>query len=190
LSSEESTNSGAALIAAYTEVCRSYERIDDFRAKLLGFLPLVSGTGLFFLLERMDTSVGNGGRAELLVPAGIFGFIVTVGLLLYELRGIQRCIRLASVGSVFESQMELKGRFTQWPHSLGRFINEPLAAAFIYSSVLAAWMFLTVVSASFPLAIVSAYIVLGISFGAIWSFYLFITRKEEAWRRQSIETHG
>jgi hypothetical protein len=33
--------------AAYAEVCRSYERIDDFRAKLLGFLPFVSGAGLF-----------------------------------------------------------------------------------------------------------------------------------------------
>jgi hypothetical protein len=29
------------LKVAYTEVCNSYHSIDDFRAKLLGFLPLV-----------------------------------------------------------------------------------------------------------------------------------------------------
>jgi hypothetical protein len=29
--------------AAYEELCTSYRAIDDFRAKLLGFLPLVTG---------------------------------------------------------------------------------------------------------------------------------------------------
>jgi hypothetical protein len=170
-------------MAAYDEVCRSYERIDDFRAKLLGFLPLVSGTGLFFLLERAN--VGDPGNAELLVPAGLFGFVVTVGLLFYELRGIQRCIRLASVASAFERQMGVLGRFRQWPHSLGRFVNEPIAAAFIYSGVLAAWTFLAVSSASLPCAILSASIVLGVGFGAVWRFYKYVTLKEEAWSREN-----
>ena len=31
-----------ALLAAYSEVCKSYHAIDDFRMKLLGFLPLAS----------------------------------------------------------------------------------------------------------------------------------------------------
>jgi hypothetical protein len=52
MSVQEGSDSQTALRAAYTEVCQSYERIDDFRAKLLGFLPLVSGTGLFLLLKE------------------------------------------------------------------------------------------------------------------------------------------
>ena len=38
-------------LAAYGVVCRAYERIDDFRAKLLGFLPLVSGGVIAALLS-------------------------------------------------------------------------------------------------------------------------------------------
>jgi hypothetical protein len=52
MSKDEEAAPTAALTSAYAEVCRSYERIDDFRAKLLGFLPLVSGVGLFLLLEK------------------------------------------------------------------------------------------------------------------------------------------
>ena len=36
------------LRTVYRELCSSYRAIDDFRTKLLGFLPLVTGTGLFF----------------------------------------------------------------------------------------------------------------------------------------------
>jgi hypothetical protein len=168
-----------ALITAYQEVCRSYERIDDFRAKLLGFLPLVSGTGLFFLLTRGDMNIGGRGSAELLVPAGIFGMIVTVGLLFYELRGVQRCIRLEHVGIAFERQLGVYGRFRRWPHSVGRFINEPVADAFIYSAVFAAWMFLALLSASFLAAIVWATIVLCAGFVAVWVFYRYIKGKED-----------
>jgi hypothetical protein len=168
-----------ALITAYQEVCRSYERIDDFRAKLLGFLPFVSATGLFFLLTRGDMNIRDRGRAELLVPAGVFGLVVTVGLLFYELRGVQRCIRLENVGKAFERQIGVDGRFRRWPHSVARFINEPIADALIYSATLGAWMFLALVSASFSSAIVSASIVLCAGFIAVWAFYRYITRRED-----------
>src|ERR1051326_5748481 len=70
---------------AYQELCKSYQAIVDFRAKLLGFLPLASGAGFFALL-------GNGKDP---VPyyawvAGLFGFAITLGLFFYELRGLQR----------------------------------------------------------------------------------------------------
>lgn len=66
-----------ALRTAYQEVCRSYHAIADFRAKLLGLLPLASGTGIY-LLAKGDTNY--------LVPLGIFGFVVTLGLFVYEIR--------------------------------------------------------------------------------------------------------
>ena len=36
----------------YDRVCESYLAIDDFRMKLLGLLPVATGTGMFLLLTR------------------------------------------------------------------------------------------------------------------------------------------
>jgi hypothetical protein len=40
------------LKTVYQQLCESYRAIDDFRAKLLGFLPLATGTGIFLLSFR------------------------------------------------------------------------------------------------------------------------------------------
>lgn len=42
------------LATGYQELCNSYRAIDDFRAKLLGFLPLATGTGIFLLLDKLQ----------------------------------------------------------------------------------------------------------------------------------------
>jgi len=75
------------LKVVYQEVCSSFHAIADFRAKLLGFLPLASGAGIFLLLNRSLTD----GTEQYLLPIGVFGFAVTLGLFFYELRGIQKC---------------------------------------------------------------------------------------------------
>lgn len=168
------------LSATYAEVCRSYERIDDFRAKLLGILPLVSGAGLFLLAGKNEVSADKVHNKELFVLLGVFGFVVTLGLLFYELRGIQRCIRLATVGAALEYQMGIEGRFRRWPYSVGRFINEPIAAAFIYSAVLASWIFLTVFQASLLAALAASVAVFLVAFLAVWRFYWYTTKKETA----------
>jgi hypothetical protein len=41
----------SALKAMYEEVAKQHDRIDDFRAKLLGILPFVTG-GLFALVGK------------------------------------------------------------------------------------------------------------------------------------------
>src|SRR5215218_693889 len=53
----------------YEQLCQSYRAIDDFRSKLLGFLPFVTGAGVLTLLGPLEGE----GRA-LLTPAGAFGF--------------------------------------------------------------------------------------------------------------------
>ena len=58
-------------MATYVEVCRSYERIDVFRAKLLGFLPIASGTGVLFLLARDKTAHGGCTNSTLFVAGGL-----------------------------------------------------------------------------------------------------------------------
>jgi hypothetical protein len=134
-----------ALRTAYDQLCISYRAIDDFRAKLLGFLPLVTGGGIVVL---------TGGPARVperyLAPIGLFGLAVTVGLLAYELFGIRKCHAVILVGVELEREMGLPrdaedrpaGQFGRRPPSLLGIVNEPFAAAAIYPAVLGAWAYL------------------------------------------------
>jgi hypothetical protein len=132
---------------AYQEVCKSYHAVDDFRAKLLGFLPLVSGTGIFFLL---NTTLINGAQRAFatmyLGPIGLFGFVVSLGLFCYELRGIQKCNGLIAVGQKMEAMLDIDGQFTQREDAVAGFIGKTLAARMIYPAVLAAWIFVALIS--------------------------------------------
>jgi len=172
MSNEQKTEANPeALKTAYTEVCRCYQGIDDFRAKCLGFLPLVSGTGIFLLFS--DTFVKNVNPSSKYLPViGIFGFFVTLGLLFYEMRGFQRCISLITIGKELEKRMDVEGLFLHRPHSVGRFINEPIAASIIYSTVLAAWVYVALISRWPPGAVWIAIAIYLISFLSVWCFYL------------------
>lgn len=131
----------------YKELCTSYRAIDDFRAKLLAALPLASGTGIFLLSGdpgKLDTSM--------LLPIGLFGFVVTLGLMIFEIHGIRRCTHLIALGRYLEAQLEIEGQFRNRctglqplgdsQSKLARYVNEPLAAGIIYPAVLASWFFL------------------------------------------------
>jgi hypothetical protein len=70
--------------------------------------------------------------------------------------------------------MGLEGQFRRTPHSLGRFINEPVAAAFIYSAVLAGWTFSGLASLRLGWGIVVSGTLFVVSFCAIWGFYRYV----------------
>jgi hypothetical protein len=137
----QTPNRSGDFSVAYNQLCTSYHAIDDFRAKLLGFLPLVTGGGLVLL-----TGLKKDVRQEFFAPMGFFGILVTLGLLIYELFGIKRCQELIKEGEklekeMFESGKEVRGQFTNRGYQF-LFVSKPLAAAFIYSAALAAWMYL------------------------------------------------
>jgi hypothetical protein len=139
-------NEPEQLLTAYTELCNSYHAIDDFRTKLLGFLPLVTGGGLVLLSARAEDV-----RKEFFGPVGRFGILVTLGLLAYELFGIKKCHALIQTGQALEQKMNLPasrlgkpGQFIRRPNNLLWVVNEPFAAAMIYPAVLAAWTYLAV----------------------------------------------
>lgn len=129
-----------SLRLAYTELCKSYQAIVDFRAKLLGFLPLASGAGFFALL----------GQGKDPVPyyawvAGLFGFAITLGLFFYELRGLQRSAALERTGRQLEADLGLggTGQFSVQPSAnLHGFVDARGAAWVIYPSVLAGWAYI------------------------------------------------
>jgi hypothetical protein len=82
---EEPQQNKAGLIAIYQQICTSYQGNIDFRAKLLGFLPLATGGGIFLLLNTLTDET-----KQYMFPVGVFGFAITLGLFSYEIHGILR----------------------------------------------------------------------------------------------------
>jgi hypothetical protein len=133
--------------AAYERVCESYHAVDDFRTKLLGFLPVATGTGVFLLLSGKSDLIGTDTSRvrHSLGAIGAFGFLFTFGLFAYELFGIKKCHYLIEAGKHLEAELEVEGQFTSRPRSLANLINEPFASAVIYPACLAAWVFVALV---------------------------------------------
>ncbi len=163
------------LKAFYQEVCTSHQGIADFRAKLLGFLPLASGTGIFLFLNLTSST----GTKQYLLPIGVFGFVVTLGLAFYEIRGIQECNSLRRCGYNIEDLLGIYGQFRLHPPRVYHFIGNTLAASVIYPAVLAAWTSIALVSVvGFGLwTFVPALFVLGI--GCVVFYKLDLTKGVE-----------
>lgn len=141
------------LRAAYAEVCTRYRAIDEFRAKLLGLLPLASGTGIFLLLNSTSDTV-------ILTPVGVFGVAVTLGLYFYELRGIQYCVHLIAAGRALEDELRISGAFSTRPRQhVGGLISEISASHLIYGSVIAAWIFVASMLAGIVPASIAALVI-------------------------------
>jgi hypothetical protein len=124
----------------YSELCKSYHAIADFRAKLLALLPIASGAGGLLILAEKETV------KEYLAPIGVFGAAVTLGLFVYELRGIQRCKALIKAGKALETEMEIAdGQFGSRPEGhLGGLIGADTAGWIVYLTVVAAWCYLAI----------------------------------------------
>jgi hypothetical protein len=147
------------LLAAYAEVCRSYHAIDDFRTKLLGVLPVASLAGI--LLVSNETPLLDGSPQPLIGFGSFFAAAFTLGLFLFEIRGILRCHHLIVRGEELERSLDVKGQFhvCSREHAIAkeagpeRFFNAKVAACAIYSLVFAAWLFMAL-KFSFGLTIV------------------------------------
>jgi len=138
----------AALRDAYGQLCASYHAIDDFRAKLLGLLPLVTGGGL-----AIATGKGDDVSRGFLLPLGLLGLVVTAGLYSYEVYGIAKCHALIKAGRSMEDGLGLdRGQFQERPRSVLGLVNEPFAAAIIYPAVGAAWAYLAAFEVDGPAA--------------------------------------
>jgi hypothetical protein len=95
------------LRATYDQLCASYRAIDDFRTKLLGFLPFVTGAGLILLTGRQASFA-----REFFPPVGFFGLIVTAALFSYEIFGMRKCHDLIILGKQLEDGLKYSGQFT------------------------------------------------------------------------------
>jgi hypothetical protein len=145
---EEKKRVSENLRTEYQEVCQNHRAITDFRAKLLTLLPLASGTGIFLLLTKQDEPLDP----THFLAIGLFGFLVTLGLFLHELRGIGHCGELIRLGRELEEKMGVgNGQFTlednyyhkqKWHRRIAHFIIGPEGAAWlIYPIVGLAWLY-------------------------------------------------
>ncbi len=172
---------------AYDQTCATYRAIDDFRAKLLGFLPIASAGGVFLVAEATESDSGG-----VLGAAGVFGFVVTLGLLAYEIYGIKRCHYLIEYGRRLELDMHAQhGQFQQRPREViptaGRWklpvgIDEPLATALIYPAVLAGWAFVAIQAGSPIWAAVGAFMIFLVGFLLIVHWDSMLRKEAYDWR--------
>jgi hypothetical protein len=141
------------ITTVYAEVCRSHQALDDFRMKLLGFLPIASIAGLV-ALDRMAGGAATVNEREIIAFVGLFAAFFTLALFVYEISGILMCNDLRQAGVELEAAMRLQGQFSICNESrklpcyigprrraLARWFNGKIAACIIYSFVLAAWLF-------------------------------------------------
>lgn len=146
-----------ALLTVYSEICKSYQAVDDFRTKLLGFLPLTSLVSIFILNPGSVPAIEDLLSNELLGFASIFAALLTLALFGYEVRGIRRSDELIRAGTGIEKKLDIYGQFHVCRDAQGaakksaeiailqKFLanfNSKLLACIIYSVVFAAWVFL------------------------------------------------
>ena len=134
-------------LATYAEICRSYHAIDDFRTKLLGFLPLTSLVGLLLLDTNNMLSFQELISNDILGFAAIFAALLTLSLFGYEIRSIKRTDHLIREGTHLEKQLGIgHGHFNlcEEEHDAvtAKIFNSKVVACIIYSVVFSAWLFI------------------------------------------------
>ncbi len=129
------------LVVAYTELCNSYNAIKEFRASLLGLLPLASAGGFYLMLS--SSALGP----LTFFTLGVLGCSITFGLYIYERHNMDRCHGLIKIGANLEKHgLQLKnGQFTmRVNNSQGDITGKSryqLAATLIYGAVFLGWLY-------------------------------------------------
>jgi hypothetical protein len=129
------------LVAAYEELCSRHQQIDDFRGKLLALLPIASGAAGLVLLRS------NSVEAErYLLPIGIYGVAITLGLFIYELHGIAVCKRIMEQAEGLENDLNIppgRGQYRDRGRNvLHKVIEVEMASWIVYLSVIAGWIYI------------------------------------------------
>lgn len=91
------------LLALYGEVCNSWRTLTDVRFKLLGFVPTILVVVLINLLSGDEPTKGLAPITRMAI--GLFGFLVTFALFVYELRNSELYDDLVSRGRRIEQEL-------------------------------------------------------------------------------------
>jgi hypothetical protein len=122
----------------YTNVNNNIRYTDDISFKLLGLVPLFSGSGILVAVMRSEYF-----WSPAIYAIGAFGALVTLGLFRWELRNIQTCVWLIARGAALEEADDQKkpGQFYQRPAApMG--VGKTEAEKLIYGVTIFTWLLL------------------------------------------------
>src|SRR5687767_7873534 len=105
----------------YSEIGTNVRVTDDISFKLLGLVPLVSGSGILAILFQ-----GEALWSPAIYFIALIGALVTFGLFRWELRNIQTCEWLRQRAADIESRTALVQE-----HGIGHFLNRESAPAIL-----------------------------------------------------------
>jgi hypothetical protein len=122
----------------YTNLCNNIRSTDDISFKLLGLVPLFSGSGLLLAVLKSDYF-----WSPAIYGIAAFGALITLGLFRWELRNIQTCKWLIDCGKTLEKEESptKPGQFYQRaraPLKIGKTEAEKL----IYGVTIFTWLLL------------------------------------------------
>jgi hypothetical protein len=122
----------------YTNLCNSIRFTDDVSFKLLGLVPLFSGSGMLVAVAKSEWF-----WSPAIYAIGAFGALITLGLFRWELRNIQTCDWLISCGAAMEqTEDHLKaGQFYRKPKPPMR-VGKTRAEKLIYGVTTLIWLLL------------------------------------------------
>jgi hypothetical protein len=147
---DETTASSESWQERYSEICADIRTTDDISFKLLGFVPLVSGIGIFAVLDLLGGKVASWPTT---VFVSLFGATITYALFRWELRNIQICKWLRCRAEDLERD-ELRltvgpflGREKKGPKFLGHRMGKEGAEKLLYTATIAAWLSLPWITA-------------------------------------------
>ncbi len=126
------------LRAMHHEVAAAWRQLTDVRFKLLALIPVVSGIGLFILLDDDGTIASSPAWAR--ATAAAFGFVITLGLYIYDRRNSQLYDDLISRGKHLENAMGFSGGVFRGRLVSTSPINHGTALRIIYIATLLAWL--------------------------------------------------
>lgn len=122
----------------YDQLCDNIRKTDDISFKLIGLVPLVSGTGLISILMS-DKQPGP----PVIILLSLFAAAITLGIFRWELRNTQTCRWQIKFAEELEKNALDKAELTRSyipqpgsPQSIGK--RE--AEKFIYGITIAAWL--------------------------------------------------
>jgi hypothetical protein len=137
-------------LPVYQQLCASYQSSEEFRTKLLSFLPIVSGAGIFAFVQTNITDL-------FFVPIGLVGAALAFGLFLFELGGLYWRLALTYRGMELEATLAVNGQFSLQPGGKDQnnsqaacgyhmvrdsmWTSNRWGASVIYASVITAWLF-------------------------------------------------
>lgn len=123
------------LQAIYGEACSTWRALVDVRFKLLALVPFVSVAVLVVILPGTGSTERLKGLAGSLIAA--VGFIVTLGLVVYEVRNSQLHDDLVSRGRRIEAELGIQMEiFRGRPEPKYRLINHGTAIFLVYAAAL------------------------------------------------------